>query len=263
VFETVKEQQKVLAKTEPVISVVIGTEARAYPLRILTWHEIVNDQIDNIPLAITYCPLCNAAIVFEARVNGQPTTFGTTGKLRNSDLIMYDRATESWWQQFTGTGIVGENTGQELKVLPSRLESFERFAARYPDGKVLVPTNPGFRAYGQNPYVGYDTASLPFLYHGPMPEGIEPMARVVAIKDKAWALALLRKEGKINDGDLEINWSPGQNSALDSRSIAEGWDVGNIVVKRLGNHGEKFDIPYDVTFAFVFRAFRPTGQIIQ
>ncbi len=91
-----------LPDLEPVISVVVDGEARAYPLRILMWHEIVNDTVNGMPLTITFCPLCNTGIVFEREIDGVVYDFGTTGKLRNSDLVMYDRQTESWWQQFLG-----------------------------------------------------------------------------------------------------------------------------------------------------------------
>ena len=247
-----------LAATEPVIGLVVAGDARAYPLRILIWHEIVNDTVGGVPVTVTYCPLCNSAVVFDRRVAGKATEFGTTGKLRNSDLVMYDRATESWWQQFLGEAIVGARTGTRLKVLPARLESWERFAKRHPDGRVLVPNNPRMRAYGANPYVGYDSGRLPFLYAGDYPDDIAPMARVVAIGNQAWALDLLREKGRIESGDLVLTWEAGQNSALDSRGIPEGRDVGNVVVQQRGAEGLA-DIPYDVTFAFVFHAFQPEG----
>ena len=105
--------------------------------------------------------------------------YGTPGKLRHSDLVMYDRQTESWWQQFTGEAIVGAMTGHELKLVPSRFESFKGFRERFPDGQVLIPTNPAARNYGTNPYAGYDAAgNRPFLYDGSLPDGIESMERV-------------------------------------------------------------------------------------
>jgi hypothetical protein len=251
---------KDLADREPVVGLEIGGDARAYPLRILTWHEIVNDVVGGVPVAVTYCPLCNAAIVFDRRIDGEAVEFGTTGKLRFSDLVMYDRKTESWWQQFQGEAIVGALTGQRLEVLPARLESWEKFRARFPQGKVLVPNNPGMRRYGANPYAGYDSAALPFLYRGSYPEGIKPMARVVVLDDEAWPLDLLRKKGKIESGDRVLSWEEGQASALDSGTISEGREVGNVVVqKREGT--EMVDLPYDVTFAFVFHAFRPEGTL--
>lgn len=249
-----------LAPTEPVITLRIQGDARAFPLRILTWHEIVNDTVGGVPVAVTYCPLCNAAIVFDRRVGGRALTFGTTGKLRDSDLVMYDRQTESWWQQYTGTAIVGELAGLELKSLPSRVESFERFTRENPAGRVLVPNDPSFRPYGANPYVGYDSSPLPFLYDGRYPDGIAPMAYVVAVDSEAWSLDILRKTGRIEAGDLLLNWEPGQNSALDAQSIADGRDIGNVVVRRRVSGG-LVDVPYRVTFAFVFHAFHPQGSL--
>src|SRR6056300_1478488 len=102
-------------------------------------------------VAVTYCPLCDTAIVFDRTLDGRTLRFGTTGKLPNSDLVMWDDSTESWWQQFLGRGVVGEYTGRVLPMLPSRVESFERFAARFPSGKVLVPHDANMRAYGTNP----------------------------------------------------------------------------------------------------------------
>ena len=121
-----------LGEMEPVITLSINGDARAYPLRVLIWHEIVNDTVDGTSVAVTYCPLCNAALVFESLAGGQTLTFGTTGKLRNSDLVMYDRQTETWWQQFTGEAIVGMLAGRQLRLIPSRLESFARFTSPIP-----------------------------------------------------------------------------------------------------------------------------------
>jgi hypothetical protein len=246
-------------KVVPVSDVTVNGEARAYPLGILTQHEIVNDTIGGVPVTVTYCPLCNSSIVFDRRVDGQVLDFGTTGKLRNSDLVMYDRQTESWWQQFSGKAIVGKMTGKTLKMLPSRQESFARFRARAPNGKVLVSNRP-FKRYGINPYVGYDSTQFPFLFRGDLPEGIAPMVRVVAVGGEAWSLPLLRRKGTIIQGDLVLSWEAGQNSALDTRVIRRGRDVGNVVVqRRVGTKTE--DVVHDVTFAFVFHAFHPEGAI--
>lgn len=92
-------------------------------------------------MAVTYCPLCNSALTFRRTLDGRVLDYGTTDKLRNSDLVMYDLQTESWWQQFTGEAIVGELTGAELKLVPSRLVSFGQFAAEFPNGRVLVPSS--------------------------------------------------------------------------------------------------------------------------
>ena len=250
-----------LADTEPVVGLIVNGDARAYPLQVLMWHEIANDTVGGVPVTVTFCPLCNAVIVFDRRVDGRVLDFGTTGKLRYSDLVMYDRQTESWWQQFLGEAIVGEMTGKRLKVLPARIESFARFRARAPDGKVLVPNSPNTRSYGRNPYAGYDSLAQPFLYRGALPTEIAPLARVVSIGEEAWSLDYLRKYRRVEaPGGIVITWEPGQNSAMDTSQIAQGADVGNVIVQRKTADGLE-DVPYGVDFAFAFRAFRPDAVL--
>lgn len=254
------DPDKGMGKTEPVISVHINGERRAYPIQILMWHEIVNDTVGGVPIAVTYCPLCNSAIVFDRRVDGRVLDFGTTGNLRNSDLVMYDRQTESWWQQFIGEAIVGSMLGTRLKALPSRVESLELFKKKAPKGTILVPPEGVWRAYGINPYTKYDSAPRPFLYSGEMPEGIEPLAYVLVVGKEAWSLDLIRKKKRIETKELVIEWSPGQNSALDEPVIAKGRDIGNIVVQRKTGSG-LVDAVHDLTFAFVFKAFHGDGVL--
>jgi hypothetical protein len=250
-----------LTATEPVISIAIEGRARAYPLRILTWHEIVNDTLGGVPVAVTYCPLCNSALVFDRRVDGRILSFGTTGKLRHSDLVMYDRETESWWQQYLGEGLVGALSGTKLKTLPLRVESFARFKERHRGGEVLVPADPGARDYGRNPYARYDSSAKPFLYDGPLPENVAPLERVVVVDGEAWTFSLLKQRRRIVRDDLVITWEPGQNSALDTAMIGDGRDVGNVVVQRRASDGTLADAVHDVSFAFAFRAFFPRGRI--
>jgi len=262
VFVSVAEAEKLIAPTEPVISLTVDGARRAYPLAVLIWHEIVNDTIAGRPVAVTYCPLCDAALVFDRRVGGRVLDFGTTGLLRFSDLVMWDRQTESWWQQFLGEAMVGELTGERLAMLPSRVESFERFAAGGPGGEVLMPNDPAFRSYGSNPYAGYDGAHWPFLFRGEYQlAAVPPLARVAMVGKRAWTVDLLKQEKRIEAGDLVLEWAPGQNSALDKGVIAEGRDIGNVTVQRRAAGGGLVDAVHDVTFAFAFLAFVPDGVI--
>ena len=249
-----------LVPHEPVISVAIGGEARAYPLGVMIWHEIVNDTVGGMPIAVTWCPLCNSSVVFDRRAGGRTLSFGTTGKLRNSDLVMYDRETESWWQQFGGDCIVGTLLGAELKYLPARVESVERFRTRFPHGRVLVPPDPEGRDYGRNPYAGYDSAVRPFLYRGSLPQGVPPLARVVSVGGEAWTLDLVKSRRRLEVGDLVITWELGQSSPLDAAQIDAGQDIGNVVVQRRTARGLE-DAVYDVSFAFAFHAFHPQAPI--
>ena len=251
-----------IAGREPVISAFIGGEAKAYPLSILTWHEIVNDVIGGKAVAVTYCPLCNTTIIFERDYQGTILDFGTTGTLRHSDLVMYDRQTESFWQQYNGDAIAGDYAGAQLAIIPSRLESFAEYKARHPDGHILAIPTEYIRSYGINPYIGYDSASFPFLYNGEVPSGIKPLERVVVIGDEAIALPFLQERGTFQHGDYHISWQAGQASALDDAVIAEGRDVGTVTVQRREDHATLVDVPYKVTFAFVFHAFVPDSPII-
>lgn len=246
-----------LGGREPVITVEIeGTTPRAYPIRYLTWHEIVNDEVGGIPVAVTFCPLCNSGMTFDRRVDGQVLSFGVSGKLRNSDMVMYDRETESWWQQAVGQGIVGEMTGVELVQLPTWMESWDEFRTRNPGA--LVMDEPGWnREYGRNPYRGYDTSARPFLYNGENPpHGIHPLARVVRVGDQAWTVQRLRDEGEIREAGVVLSWTSGQASALDSNKINEGRDVGTVRVRDANGA----DLPHDVMFAFAYHAFWPDGS---
>lgn len=244
-----------LADREPVMSVALpGQRARAYPIRYLMWHEIVNDTISGVPVLVTFCPLCNTGMVFDPRLEGRTLTFGVSGLLRHSDMIMYDRETESWWQQALGRGIVGIHAGRELEQLPAPMESWTAFRASHPNG--LVMDEPDWsRDYGSNPYVGYDT-SRPFLYEGENPpHGIDPLERVVRVGNRAWPLTRLSRAGEIREAGVILNWSEGQASALDSRAIGSGREVGNIRV----TDGTGRDVVHDIPFAFAFHAFHPDG----
>lgn len=247
-----------LSAMEPVVVVEIdGETPRAYPIRYLTWHEIVNDRIGDRPIAVTFCPLCNSAITFDARVGGLELEFGVSGKLRYSDMVMYDRNTESWWQQFIGEAIIGELQGTRLTLLPSWMENWGSYATRRPDGLVMAQPTGHRREYGRNPYTNYDRSTTPFLYRGdPPPHGVRSLSRVVAIGDKAWPLGRLTEAGELVEDGVRLTWRAGQASALGASDISKGRDVGNV---RTFDAATGKAIPHDVAFAFAFHAFYPNG----
>lgn len=219
---------------EPVIALELNGEARAYPLQILMFHEIVNDTVGGRPLTVTFCPLCNASIVFERRLDGRVLDFGTTGKLRKSDLVMYDRQSESWWQQFTGKGIVGHHAGATLMQLPSTIASFAEFRKAYPQGKVLSRETGYTRPYGHNPYRGYDrVGDRPFLFHDPVDPRLPAMERVLGVtrggRVRLYPLGALKSRPVIND---EIGGEPiavfsreDMLSALDAERIRDSREI--------------------------------------
>lgn len=183
-FVSLEAADEWLHDDEPVVSFESKGDARAYPIQILMFHEIVNDSVGGRPVSVTFCPLCNSSIVFDRMVNGQLLDFGTTGWLRKSDLVMYDRQTESWWQQFVGKAIIGRYTGTELTQLNSQIVSYATFKATFADGQVLSRDTGFRREYGRNPYAGYDSINnSPFLYNGDLDPRLPPMERVLSLPD--------------------------------------------------------------------------------
>ncbi|MBK8033626.1 MAG: DUF3179 domain-containing protein [Chloroflexi bacterium] len=236
-FESIAEASTWLQPQSPVIAFTLEGVARAYPLAILTRHEIVNDIVADVPVAVTFCPLCNSAVVFERTVAGQVLRFGVSGLLRNSDLIMWDDLTQSWWQQFTGEGIVGTYTGTQLTLLPSQVVGFGAFVEQYPDGEVLSRNG---RTYATNPYVGYDSSALPFLFRGELDERLFATERVlgalIAGEAVAYPFPVLAEAIVINDtvgGRAVVAfWQPGATSALDQSNIDASRDVGMAALYR-------------------------------
>ena len=233
-FVGVAEADAWLDPREPVIAVVLGGRARAYPLQILMWHEIVNDEMAGRPYSVTFCPLCNATVVFDRRHDGRVLDFGTTGRLRKSDLVMYDRQTESWWQQFTGRAIVGELAGDELARLPAAITAWEDFRAAWPEAEVLSRDTGHSRPYGDNPYRGYDSVDdRPFLFHDPVDPRLPPMERVLSVEAggaaRIYPFSRLRERPVVNDtvgGEaVAVFAREGTLSALDERVIARSRTV--------------------------------------
>ena len=256
-----------LEPQEPVLAVDVEHDVRAYPIQILIWHEIVNDAVGGTPVAVTFCPLCNTALVYDRRVAGRTLDFGTTGNLRNSDLVMYDRQTETWWQQFGGRALVGELVGHELEPVPARIVSWRDFRHRYPDGRVLTRDTGHDRPYGRNPYSGYDdVAAPPFFPTASSDDRLPPKARVVFIERGRDAVAVpygtLRRRSPltvvVGGHRLVVRWQAGVASSLDADEIADGRDVGTVEVLERGRL-----VPFDQPFWFAVAAFRPETRIIR
>jgi hypothetical protein len=225
-----------LAEKEPVVVFRQGDDARAYPLQILIWHEIVNDVVGGKPVLITFCPLCNTAIAFDRTVDGRALEFGVSGFLRNSDLVMFDRETETWWQQVTGEAIVGDLVGTQLELLSSAIVSWADFRSEFPDGRVLSRDTGLRRPYGTNPYVGYDDANeTPFLFSGEVDERLQAMDRVVTLEldgdIAAYPFSRLERRPVANDEvgrmPIVVLFKRGTVSALDRSSIADSRDIGS------------------------------------
>ena len=236
IFTTQQEAANWLNKSEPVIAVSINGMSKAYPLQILLYHEIVNDRIGRTPLLVTFCPLCYSGIVFNRRINNISVKFGVSGLLRNSDMVMYDHVTESFWQQFTGQAIVGDLAGNSLKIISSQIISFKQFVESYPEGLVLSK-NTGFkRPYGMTPYINYDDDNTkPFLFTGIEDSRLPQNQKIIGVSignvAKAYPYPITSKLNVINDNlnneNIVIIHFPGTFSVLDTRYITDSKDVGS------------------------------------
>ncbi len=230
-----------LKPQEPVVEIEVGGEARAYPLEIMTWHEIVNDVVGGTPVAVTFCPLCNTALAYvRPTVKGTATTFGTSGSLYHSNLVMYDRATDSLWPQALGQAVAGSLKGALLKRVPARIVAWADFEASFPDGRVLTRATGFDRPYANNPYPGYDNVNNPpFLFEGPTDGRLEAVDRVLGVSAGrsyvAFPYAALAARAR--NGVAAINthvagrsalvvWKRGAASALDAPTIATSKRVG-------------------------------------
>ena len=230
-YESIESANRWLIDREIGVSLDLNGVARFYPLRILTTHEIVNDELDGLPFAVTYCPLCNTAVAFDRRVGEEVLRFGVSGLLRKSDLVMWDDQTVSLWQQITGEGIVGSLAGTQLEVLPTAIVRWGDFKANRPDGEALSQdTGFGFN-YGSNAYVGYSDRAAPIgrFFDGPLDDRFPALDRVVGVRvgdvTKAYPFAVIDEKRAVNDElagvPIAVWWAP-----TDSADNFDGVEVG-------------------------------------
>jgi len=248
-----------LDDSEPLLSLTLGGETRGYPLQIMTWHEIVNDTVDGVPVAVTYCPLCNSGVAFEREVAERLLDFGTSGMLYADNLVMYDRQTESLWPQLTGQASVGVLTGTQLEAIPIGVVGWDQFRTAHPEALVLNRDTGYDRHYGVNPYLLYDlpTSDTLFPLPGEPDDRLMLKERVIGIRVGDDALAI-RRAAVANAGVLLVQvggravvlfHQQGQSSALNTERIADGRDIGSVGVfqPRIGQRA--------LTFARHGRAF--------
>lgn len=225
---------------DPVLALTVAGETRAYPLQVMTWHEIVNDTVGGVPVAVTYCPLCNSGVAFHRQVGVRLLDFGTSGMLYADNLVMYDRQTESLWPQLTGQASVGALTGTQLKAIPMGIVGWAQFLSAHPDARVLTRDTGHARDYGRNPYAGYDDPNGALLVEPPGPGDprLPVKERVIGIGAGDQAVAIRRdsiaEDAVVNvtvgGRDLVAWHRPGQRSALDTSEIAEGRQIGTVGV---------------------------------
>lgn len=253
---TTAQKADYLQPGDRVIGVVVEGQARAYPINILNWHEIVNDRIGGVSFVVTYCPLCGTGMVFSSRINQDNSlVFGVSGLLYNSDVLLYDRQTESLWSQVMGQAVAGPNKGKKLQQIPARHTTWKSWLKRHPRTKVLTRDTGEYRDYDRNPYLGYETSdSTLFPVTNDAPNDYHPKERVLGISIngvfKAYPFVELYKKGKhrlqdtVGGSKLEIHWDAGSSS---------GWVTD-------GNGKEH---PSVIAFWFAWYAFHPKTLVFK
>ncbi len=271
-YITLAEAQAIYVDGSPMILLEVNADVRAYPLEILLWHEIVNDVVGGVPVLMTYCPLCNTAIAFERQVGERTLLFGGSGILRNSDLVMYDRETESLWQQIGGKALVGDMVGATLTPLSAPIVSFGQLRDAFPNALVLSRDTGTPIAYGWTPYTAYDAVDdrvdYRRLFAGELDPRLQFAERVAGVRIAgqavAYPLPLLMERRVVADvvggQPIVVFWTPGTRSALDQRRIDESRDVGAFAVFDPQVDGERLQFSPDPDDPLMFRD-RRSGSV--
>ena len=262
-YDSLEDADAFLDPQDPVIAFASGPDARAFPLRILVWHEVVNSVVGDQPVLATYDPRTNATAVFERRLLGAAMRFHAADALHRGGRLLWDSLTQSWWRQFTGEAIVGDLTGMRLRPRPSLLVSYAEFRQAFPQGRVLDPASrpegDDTSDYGASNYPGYDGRSDPLEFFDGVPDPrLPPKARVLAfnLHDEAAAFDFDHLASKralnveVGGQPVVAFWSPGALSVLDTPQIADARDVGMAAA-----HGREVD-GRALTFEFADGAFR-------
>ena len=247
------DEASYLSPEDRVIGITLNGESRAYPISILNWHEIVNDEIKGERYAVTYCPLCGTGVAFSSTVAGQQTDFGVSGLLYNSDVLLYDRNTESLWSQIMGQSVAGKLVGEKLTPLPITHTTWQDWAQKHPDTLVLSDYTGFSRDYDRNPYAGYEQSRrLYFAVNNQAPDTYHPKERVVGLDVdgvyKAYPLV-----------ELEKNGQPQFTDTINDKMFTIKWDSINRSVSILDSSGS--NIPSIEGFWFAWFAFHPETEV--
>ena len=291
-FISVQEASKFLEDSELVLGLNINGDIRAYPLQILVWHEIVNDEIGSIPVAVTYCPLCFTNQVFNRSLDdGQEVVeFGTSGKLYNSNLVMYDRTSKSLWSQAMAEGIVGKYAGTKLERVPFDVAYWKEWKQLYPDSKILSRDTGSNRPYGVDPYGDYYTNSDVLFPISNRDDRLGLKEIVVGFENKgqykAYKLQEIEDNKVINDQvngksitlfssypfmiraydpiaqgqTLEFTYNPKSKNFLDEQTGSE-WNFEGKAISGQMKGKQLTRLPFDEGFWFEWVAFHPKTEI--
>lgn len=244
-----------IADSDRVLGITINGVSKAYPIKILNWHEIVNDSVGDVFYAITYCPLCGTGMAFDSRINQQVLSFGVSGLLYNSDVLLYDRETKSLWSQLLSKAVTGQSKGTILKTFPVQHTTWLDWKRNYPSSRVLSKNTGYWRAYARDPYAGYEKSDhLYFPVFNAAPKLYHPKERVIGLavkgKYKAYPFVELNKnnedvfEDTVNEQSFSVHWNSEQQSGY------------------IMNSDEKM-VPVVQSYWFAWYAFHPDTDVFK
>ena len=290
-FTSVKEADEILEDSELVVGLNVNGDIRAYPLQILVWHEIVNDNVGGVPVAITYCPLCFTNQIFNRTLqDGNVVEFGTSGKLYNSNLVMYDRTSDSLWSQGLAQGIVGKYAGVNLQRIPFDVANWKEWKELYPESKVLSRETGSSRPYGADPYGDYYTNSevlfpisnqddrlgLKEIVIGLENNGQYKTYKLQDVEDKkiindeinnkpialfsSFPFMVRAFDPVVNGQALQYKYNP-QNSTFVDLQTGSEWNFEGIAINGELKGKELIRLPYDEGFWFEWVAFHPETEL--
>ena len=287
VFANVANSQ-FMSDSDTVIGLEINGDAKAYPLFILVWHEIVNDKVGGTPVSVTYCPLCYTNQVFERVINDQEVEFGTSGKLYNSNLLMYDRLTDSYWSQALGLAVKGELTGYQLDLVPFDVITWGDWKKLHPDTLVLTTDTGHIRSYATDPYGSYYTEprimfpvehsddrlhpkeiiigfSIDGIYKAYPQKDIESLGLINdSVGETSVMLVSFFSENSrafdrtINDQTLEFEMTDGQIIDTTTNSV---WDYDGLAISGQMQGEQLKRLPIEPGFWFEWVAFHPNTLV--
>lgn len=239
-----------LRPNDRVLGAVIGAQARAYPIRILNWHEVVNDQLSGTPIVVTYCPLCGTGMVFRANRSGHRVLFGVSGLLYNSDVLLYDRETESLWSQLKMEAVTGPRLGEKLQWLPAQHTTWQAWRTAHPQTDVLSLSTGYQRDYNRDPYTGYASTSRLMFPVQHQDDRLPPKAWVAGVliqgQPKAYPLERLASGAALEE-------------TVDGQSIRVAYDAKARSVEVATGAGES--VPVVQVYWFAWAAFYPETRL--
>jgi hypothetical protein len=244
-----------LADNDRVVGITLNGKSRAYPIAILNWHEIVNDEIGNKRFAVTYCPLCGTAVAFDSSIDGKSTDFGVSGLLYNSDVLLYDRDTESLWSQIMSQSVSGVRVGKQLTRIPISHTSWKDWRTRNPNTLVLSEDTGLHRDYQRNPYEGYEKSRHTyFSVNNKAPDNYHPKEVVVGVEVNGIYKAYPFIE-------LDKNSQPRFDDTVNGVSFTFEWDSANRHISITDTDGKP--VAAIQGFWFAWFAFHPNTQVFK